>query len=445
MSAPTDVRLELRGAVGRLYDSVEARDFPAELVIVGPAGTGKTWAILVTIHLLLRRFSGLRFLILRQTRTSLTESVLPTLEQEVFPLFGDDRLSEGPRRENRSRYLYPNGSELVLGGLDKASKILSTAWDGFFWNEVIEGQEETWQTLSTRLNRPGRARKLGLALGDTNPGDPAHWLRKRAATGQLELWDSHHRDNPRLHDLRDWTEEGVEYREKRLGRLTGTARLRLLDGLWAAGEGAWFQEFDLGSHVDDQAEFDPRYPVHLAVDVGVHCGAVWFQVRKRYDGTTWVTVFGDYYAFGVSAFDNAAAILQRTQDLCGGRFDRGTMDPAGGAQTAFNVTVAAEFERAGLRLDRWPTGPGSRLSGLTLISSFLGNDLVVHPRCQHLTEAFANYRRAQRGGQWVDVPEDPQHPYEELIDSLRGGLLDVFPEGRRPEIVLPRRPLSMVM
>ena len=29
----------------------------------------------------------------------------------------------------------------------------------------------------------------------------------------------------------------------------------------------------------------------------------------------------------------------------------------------------------------------------------------------------------------MDWPEDPQHPSEELVDSLRGGLGAVFPEG----------------
>jgi hypothetical protein len=44
-----------------------------------------------------------------------------------------------------------------------------------------------------------------------------------------------------------------------------------------------------------------------------------------------------------------------------------------------------------------------------------------------------NYRRAKRGGQWQDWPEDPQHPHEELVDALRGGLRTYFPNGRCPE------------
>ena len=44
-----------------------------------------------------------------------------------------------------------------------------------------------------------------------------------------------------------------------------------------------------------------------------------------------------------------------------------------------------------------------------------------------------NYLRKQSaGGEWLDEPVDPQHPYEDLIDALRGGVRDRFPEGRTP-------------
>jgi hypothetical protein len=33
----------------------------------------------------------------------------------------------------------------------------------------------------------------------------------------------------------------------------------------------------------------------------------------------------------------------------------------------------------------------------------------------------------------MEYPEDPQHPYEDLVDALRGGLRALYPEGRRPQ------------
>ena len=33
-------------------------------------------------------------------------------------------------------------------------------------------------------------------------------------------------------------------------------------------DGAWFATFDLARHIAALAEYDPRYPVHLAIDAG---------------------------------------------------------------------------------------------------------------------------------------------------------------------------------
>ena len=81
----------------------------------------------------------------------------------------------------------------------------------------------------------------------------------------------------------------------------------------------------------------------------------------------------------------------------------------------------------------WPTH--RVLEGLDQVEILLGGpdrdpDLMIHPRCTFLIESFRTYRRAERRGEVLDVPEDPQHPAEEAIDSLRGAVRVVYPEGR---------------
>lgn len=433
----------------RLKRAFNDGSFPKELVIVGPAGTGKTWPILAFLHTLCVKVPHIRVLICRQTRRSLTESVLATYEKEVLRAVGMTNLASGARRDNRSRYEYPNGSEIVLGGLDKPDKILSTAWDVIYPNEATELNEAAWDTLGSRLDRPGRPRWLGFLLADTNPGDPSHWLKKRCDDGRTTMWTTTHESNPLLYDGRNWTEDGEAYLA-RLDRLRGTRRKRLRDGLWAAGEGQWFDCFS-DHHVNaSKAAYDPRWPVHLAVDSGVHTGAVWFQVREnRTDGSVSVHVFGDYYAFNRPAYDAATDILERTSKLCGSRrIDRGTTDPAGGSATSVvGPTVFAEYARAGLYLEPWPSFPGAVLDGLALVDSFVSVEppsLFVHPDCSNLVSAFANYKRAKRSNQYIDRPEDPQHPHEELMDALRGGLQDKFPDGRRRDREFRRMPARQV-
>jgi Phage terminase large subunit len=443
-----ELELEIRGAIRRLDEAIVGEALAPEVLVVGAAGTGKTWGILLALHLLSLARPGMRLLLCRKTRESLTESVLVTYEQEILPLTGHRWIAEGIKRRVRQSYLYPNGTEWIVGGLDKPSKIFSTSYDLAFVNEAIELAEEDWETLQSRIGRPERAHRLNALIGDTNPGDPACWLKRRCDEGRCLEWRSHHADNPGLHDGRSWTEAGRAYLD-RLRRLTGTRRRRLFEGLWAAGEGVWFETFG-DDHVRESAEFSRAHPLHLAVDSGVHTAAVWFQVVPGGVEPV-IHVVGDYYAFGLPAYDAALAIGGRTAELFGAgvspRVDRGVTDPAGKALTGIGPTVLGEYERAGLRLDEWPSYPGSVRDGLSLVESFVAVDppaLLVHPRCTHLITAFANYKRARRQGQYIDKPEDPQHPHEDLVDCLRGGLMDKFPEGRRPEPRFRRLPARSV-
>lgn len=423
----------------RIGLALKRATLPRDLLVSGAAGTGKTYAILKIIHRLAAKYPGLRILICRETRASLTQSALVTFEQEILSRGGMASVAAGSQRRTRQSYLYPNGTEIALAGLDNPAKALSSAWDIIYVNEATETTEEAWETLQSRLMRPGRSSRLGYLIGDTNPADPGHWLKRRADKGLTALWDTAHEANPALHDGSDWTEAGRAYIAN-LDRLTGSRRKRLRDGLWAAGEGAWFDGFDADKHVSEAAEFDPDHPVYVGLDSGNESAAVWFQtIGGR------VSVFADYYSMGRGAFGVAADVRTITEGRCPRNVAWIATDPAGRSATSIGPTVFGEYERAGLKTTPWPIRPV--LDSLSLLESFVSvepPELAVHPRCRHLIDAFANYRRAQRQKQWVDRPVDPQHPYEDLIDALRGGLCERFPEGRKPDLALPRRRASSV-
>ena len=166
-----------------------------------------------------------------------------------------------------------------------------------------------------------------------------------------------------------------------------------------------------------------------------------FQVRRvervRGDGKVefphYVNVFGDYFAEGLRAEENARALAALAARLVG-RHDDGSPrlagrygDPAGEHRNAIGETVERVYARAGLPLEPWDTTNPKVSDSLTMVETLVSPIdshpyLLVHPRCVHLVNAFRGYARAQRLGQWTDRPEDPQHPYEDLIDALRGGL-----------------------
>jgi hypothetical protein len=207
--------------------------------------------------------------------------------------------------------------------------------------------------------------------------------------------------------------------------------------------GVWFTMFDEATHVRETADFVSGWPVHLAIDPGVCTGAVWFQAIPRTDGRGHnVNVFADYYVEGISAESYARAIMEYSRRVCGNATDRlrVSMDSAGGARTSVGPTVRGEFERVGCQgkngLESWPSSP--KADGLQLLEALLKSadgtvSLTIHPRCRHLIMALQSYTRAKRSNQWMDYPKDPQHPHEDLIDPLVGGLRLEFPAGRSPE------------
>jgi hypothetical protein len=165
---------------------------------------------------------------------------------------------------------------------------------------------------------------------------------------------------------------------------------------------------------------------------------VFFQVQHNNGiGPPRVTVFGDYHALDVVSRKNAQAIQELARELpCRGRIDLVRVDPAASARSSLGPAAYSEYERVfGSRLlARWPRH--MVLDGLETLDLLLetGN-LLIHPRCLRLKAAFQSYCRQRRGGEWIDFPAD-HHPEEDLIDALRGGVRDAFPEGLvpRPEL-----------
>lgn len=220
-----------------------------EILIEGPAGTGKSRAVLEKIYFTMLKYPGARALIVRQTRESMTDSVLVTLEEKVIP--AGSPVLEGPQRKLRGSYTFPNGSEIVVGGMDKPSKAMSTEYDIIGVFEATETTEEGLESLTTRL-RNG-VLPYQQIICDCNPGPPSHWLNRRANTDKMTRLQSHHRDNPVYFDMKaqNFTDQGRKYLKK-LDRLSGVRRVRLLEGKWAASEGMVYDVWNEGLHVIDK-------------------------------------------------------------------------------------------------------------------------------------------------------------------------------------------------
>ena len=253
-----------QGALRRLFDPA-ARQYD-EILISGSAGTGKSRAGLEYLHWHAVNYPGCRLLLVRKTRTSLTESGLVTLERHV--LGEENPIVQGPQRSHRTVYRYPNGSVIVVGGMDKSSRIMSTEFDIIFVQEAIELEEDDWESLTTRLRN--YVVPYQQIVADTNPSFPTHWLKRRCDAKKTVLINSSHEDNPRLYNEAkgEWTREGEEYLA-RLGNLTGARLQRLRWGRWVQAEGVVYEEWNESVHLIDPFGIPKDWKRIRVIDFGL--------------------------------------------------------------------------------------------------------------------------------------------------------------------------------
>lgn len=207
-----------------------------EVLLSGPAGTGKSRACLEKLYHCADKYPGMRGLICRKTRESITQTVMVTWEQKVLPA-GWVENKTVRFNTTEQQYELPNGSIIAVAGLDKASKIMSSEWDLIYVPEATELLKDDWEALTTRL-RNGVMPYQQL-IADCNPSYPTHWLKLRADRGDVQMLESRHEDNPSV---------TPEYLAK-LDKLTGVWKLRLRDGKWSAAEGVVYPEWNRDIHL----------------------------------------------------------------------------------------------------------------------------------------------------------------------------------------------------
>lgn len=222
-----------------------------EVLLSGPAGTGKSRALLEKVYLCLLKWPNSRALVVRKTRASLTHTGVVTFEQKVLPPG-----STVKRHTQTDAYTLPNGSVLALGGMDNYLRIMSTEYDLIAVLESTELEENDWEALSTRLRN--NVMPFQQLIGDCNPGPPTHWLKKRADRGALLMMESRHEDNPTV---------TPEYLAK-LDALTGVRKQRLRYGIWAAAEGLVYEAWDPAVHLIDRFDIPPEWRRFRAIDFG---------------------------------------------------------------------------------------------------------------------------------------------------------------------------------
>jgi PBSX family phage terminase large subunit len=225
-----------------------------ELLLSGPAGTGKSRCLIEKMHMLMLRNPGARALMVRKTRDSITSTGLVTYREHVAKeaIEAGDVTYYGGSTAEPAQFRYSNGSKIMIGGMDKPTKVMSSEYDIIYVQEAIELTPTDWENLTTRL-RNGKI-SFQQILADTNPDVPTHWLHERFRGPDTPLdrvmLDTLHEDNPILFDpqTKMVTDRGANYIAA-LNALTGVRKERLRYGKWMAAEGLVYEDYDPRIHL----------------------------------------------------------------------------------------------------------------------------------------------------------------------------------------------------
>ncbi|MFD5509121.1 phage terminase large subunit [Streptomyces sp. NPDC127051] len=306
-AADTVVRYEPRGAASTLF---KTRD--SEVAMAGPAGTGKSLAALFRVHLAALHNPDIRCLIVRKTAVSLGASTLVTFEKKVAKhamAAGIVTWFGGSPREPAC-YRYQNGSVIVVGGMDKPEKVLSTEYDLVFADEATELTETDWETLGTRLRNGVLSWQQQIAA--CNPSQPTHWIKARSDRGSMVMLKSRHIDNPAYMKADGTlTPQGRDYMAK-LDALTGVRRLRYRDGIWASAEGLIYEGWDDAVHVIPPFNIPESWTRWLTVDFGFtnpFCAQWWAE-----DGDGRLYLYREIYRTKRLVEDHAKHMLRLVTD-----------------------------------------------------------------------------------------------------------------------------------
>ena len=299
-----------------------ARDFwkckDREVLLHGPADTGKTRVCLEKLHALCLKYPNCHAIIARRFRSDLKESSIFVLMEYVYENDPGKCGVTVVGGKNPREFHYANGSRIISKGLDEPQGTLGGAYDFAFVSQAEELNESQWNILASRVSGRAGNSPYPQLMADANPGPPYHFLMHRKS---ITPFKSRHIDNPEIYDqstrrtlesgevVADILETGAG-RIETLEQLTGIEYERLFLGNWAAAQGRVYDDFDPDIHVCDPVEDGGER--FLSIDFGFTNPFVcqWWHVDFDYR----MTLTREIYHTGLLIEDVAEEIMNITWD-----------------------------------------------------------------------------------------------------------------------------------
>lgn len=367
---------------------------------VGSAGSGKSYTICQKLIIRCCNEPNFRVLVCRRYATTLRNSCY-ALFKEVLAKWG--LTSYVKMRETDMSIIFPNGSQIIMVGLDTEEKLLSLTNISTVWvEEAYEVEKEKVEQLNLRMRGMAANQQILLSW---NPISKNSWLYNFTVVeppASSVYIHSTYKDNPFLSEEYIAALDEMETRNPAKYRVYGRGEWGVdVEGLVITN---WRTE-----------EFDPLELASSGLQHRSGLDVGWIDptaiIDSLYDKENkTIYVFNEFYKSGCQLDTIVKAI--EDMNLTKNRLWVDSAEPR----------TIAYFKSKRINAEGVPKGKDSVKLGLMFLQDHL---IIVHPTCQNLINELENfsYIKSKQTGEWT---EDTTHEFSHAIDALRYGYADIY-------------------
>jgi phage terminase large subunit len=365
----------------------------------GSAGSGKSYTIAQRIVIRCCR-EPIRVLVCRRYATTLRNSCF-ALFKEILSKW---QIAQYVKiRETDMSIIFPNGSQIIMVGLDTEEKLLSLNNISTVWiEEAYEVEKNKVEQLNLRMRGTAQNQQLILSW---NPISRNSWLYNftvEEPPDNSTFIHSTYKDNPFLNKEYIAALDEMEKRNPAKYRVYGLGEWGVdTEGLVITN---WRKE-----------EFNPMELAATGLEHRVGMDLGWIDktaiIDSLYDRANGIIyVFNEFYKSGCQLSDIAAAIgdmnIKKTKIF---------VDAAEPRSIQY-------FRQEGINATPCAKGRDSVKAGLMFMQDSL---IIVHPSCQNFITELENfsYIKSKVTGEYT---EETTHEWSHAIDACRYAYSDIY-------------------
>ena len=365
----------------------------------GSAGSGKSYTIAQRIIIRCTK-EPIRVLVCRRYATTLRNSCF-ALFKEILTKW--QLLPYVKIKETDMSITFPNGSQIIMVGLDTEEKLLSLTNISTVWvEEAYEVEKSKVEQLNLRMRGTAANQQIILSW---NPISKHSWLYDFTVKNPPEnsvFIHSTYQDNPFLNPEYVQALDEMEIRNPEKYRVYGR-------GEWGVDSSGLVIK-NWKSEAFDAMELAAAGLEHRAgMDLGwIDKSAIIDTLYDKANHT--IYVFNEFYKSGCQPSELAAAI--KDMNLAKSKVKVDAAEPR----------TIQFFRNEGINAEGAAKGKDSVKAGLMFLQD---NLIIVHPKCQNFITELENfsYIKSKQTGEWT---EDTTHEWSHAIDACRYAYSDIY-------------------